>query len=189
MNANPKGTSYQSIIPLLVDPAVGSSGPRATVAIRGAVGFVFLVSGMTKFLFENQGPGRFAKLGLPAPHELAYFVGGVEIVCGGLLLVGLFTRLAAVPLVIDMVVAVLSTKVPLLFGPGPEPVAAVPKIGFWAFAYQARLDLAMLSACVYVAIIGAGLWSLDAIRARRRSSAFESGERIRRARDVSHATS
>jgi uncharacterized membrane protein YphA (DoxX/SURF4 family) len=141
---------------------------RATAAVRGAVGAVFFVSGLMKFLFENQGPGRFAKIGLPAPHELAYFVGVVEVTCGALLLVGLFTRYAAVPLVIDMVVALAATKVPLLFGVGPEPVAAAPKMGFWAFAYQSRLDLTMLSACVFLAVVGGGLWSVDAILLRRR---------------------
>ncbi len=121
-----------------------------------------------KFLFDNQGPGRFAKLGFPAAPELATFVGGVEIVCGALLVVGLLTRLAAVPLIVDMVVALLTTKVPLLFGTGPEPVSAPPKMGFWAFAYQARLDATMLLACVYLVVIGAGLWSIDALLARRR---------------------
>jgi putative oxidoreductase len=122
-----------------IEPSPGDPSSRAAVLLRGAVGSVFLVSGATKFLFDNQGPGRFAKIGFPAAHELASFVGGVEIVCGALLVVGLLTRLAAVPLIVDMVVALVTTKVPLLFGAGPEPVAAPPKIGFWAFAYQARL--------------------------------------------------
>jgi putative oxidoreductase len=150
------------------EPSLGRSASRATLVVRAAVGGVFLVSGATKFLFENQGPGRFAKLGLPAAAELATFVGAVEITCGALLVLGLFARLAAVPLVIDMIVALATTKVPLLFGPGPEPVAAAPKTGFWAFAYQSRLDVTMLLACVYLVVIGAGLWSIDALRARRR---------------------
>ena len=153
----------------LLEPSMGDRGSRATVVLRGAIGGVFLVSGATKFLFDNQGAGRFAKIGFPAAGELASFVGGVEIACGALLLVGLFTRLAAVPLVVDMVVALVTTKVPLLFGPGPEPVAAPPRTGFWAFAYQARLDTTMLLACVYLVAAGAGLWSIDAILARRRS--------------------
>jgi putative oxidoreductase len=150
------------------EPSLGAPSSRAAVLLRGAVGGVFLVSGATKFLFDNQGPGRFAKLGFPAAGSLATFVGGVEIVCGALLVVGLFTRLAAVPLVVDMIVALLTTKVPLLFGAGPEPVAAPPKTGFWAFAYQARLDGTMLLACAYLVAVGAGLWSLDALLTRRR---------------------
>jgi uncharacterized membrane protein YphA (DoxX/SURF4 family) len=128
-----------------------------------------MVSGTLKFLFANQGPGRFAKIGFPAPEQLAYFVGTVEIMAGALLVVGLFTRLMCLPLMIDMAVAIVSTKLPLLFGGGPEPVAAPPKLGFWAFAYQARLDFTMLVACGYLAAIGAGVWSLDALLSRRRS--------------------
>jgi putative oxidoreductase len=153
-------------LPFFFEPS--PSAPRSTVLLRAAIGGVFLVSGATKFLFVNQGAGRFAKIGLPAPADLASFVGGVEIVCGALLVVGLFARLAAVPLVVDMIVAIVTTKLPLLFGVGPEPVAAPPKIGFWAFAYQSRLDVTMLLGCLYLVAVGAGLWSLDALRARRR---------------------
>ncbi len=148
---------------------MSQSPSRATIALRGAVGSVFIVSGLLKLLYDNQGPGRFAKIGLPDPAQLAYFVAFVEITAGTMLLLGLLTRLAAIPLVIDMVVAIATTKVPLLFGAGPEPVTAMPKTGLWAFAYQARLDVTMLTACVYLMIVGAGVWSLDALLARRRS--------------------
>jgi uncharacterized membrane protein YphA (DoxX/SURF4 family) len=121
-----------------------------------------------KFLFENQGPLRFAKIGLAPARELAYFVGATEMICGVLLVVGLLVRLAALPLVVDMLVALVTTKIPLLFGGGPEPVAAAPRTGFWAFAYQSRLDLTMLIGCVFLVVAGAGLWSLDALLARRR---------------------
>lgn len=144
-------------------------GTRPVVAIRAATGAVFVVSGLLKFLYENQGVGRFTKIGLPSPALLASFVGGIEILCGALLLVGLLTRVAAVPLVIDMMVAIVTTKLPLLFGPGPEPVAAPPKMGFLAFAYQARLDVTMLVACGYLIAVGAGALSLDAWLARRQS--------------------
>ncbi len=146
-------------------PSLGDA-PRARALLRGAIGFVFVTSGALKFLFDNQGPGRFAKIGVPP--NLAYFVGAVEIVGGALVLLGLFARLAALPLVVDMVVAIVTTKLPLLTGAGPEPVGAAPKTGFLAFAYQARLDVAMLLACAYVVAVGAGLWSLDAWMAKRR---------------------
>jgi uncharacterized membrane protein YphA (DoxX/SURF4 family) len=148
-------------------PSAGTA-PPATLALRAAVGGVFVASGVIKFLYTNQGAGRFAKIGLPAPEQLAAFVGAVEIVGGALLIVGLLTRLAAVPLLIDMAVAIVTTKVPLLFGPGPEPVAALPKIGGWAFAYQARLDITMLVAAGYLLAVGAGSWSLDGFLSRRR---------------------
>ena len=147
--------------------------PRTSVAaqtaLRVAVGFVFFVSGLLKLLFENQGALRFAKIGLPAPALTASFVGLVEITCGLLIAFGLFARHAAVPLVIDMLVAIATTKVPLLLGAGPEPVAALPKIGLLAFAYQARLDLMMLAACTYLVTAGSGVWSLDTIIRRRQS--------------------
>jgi len=152
---------------LLLRPKIGHP-TRATLLVRVAVGSVFISSGLVKFLFDNQGPGRFAKIGMPAAPALASFVGATEIVCGTLLLVGLFVRVAALPLVIDMVVAIVTTKLPLLFGAGPEPVAAPPKTGFWAFAYQARLDVTMLTACVFLVIAGAGLLSVDALLSRRR---------------------
>jgi putative oxidoreductase len=142
----------------------GGSAPAATILIRLAVGGVFFASGLIKFLYANQGAGRFAKLGIPAPEFMANFVGVVEIAAGFLLAVGLATRLAAIPLVFNMLVAIFTSKLPLLFGPGPEPVAAAPKIGLWAFAYQSRLDFTMLVSCLFLFAVGAGAWSLDAWR-------------------------
>ena len=143
----------------------GGTAPPATILIRLAVGGVFCASGLIKFLYPNQGVGRFAKLGIPAPEFLANFVGVVEIAAGLLLVVGLATRLAAIPLVFNMLVAIGTSKLPLLFGPGPEPVAAAPKVGLWAFAYQSRLDFTMLLGCLFLLVAGAGAWSLDAWRA------------------------
>jgi len=140
------------------------SAPAATILIRMGVGGVFFTSGLVKFLYANQGAGRFAKLGIPAPELLASFVGIVEIVGGILLALGLATRLAAIPLFINMLVAIATSKLPMLWGAGPEPVAAAPKIGLWAFLYQARLDSAMLLSCLFLFAAGAGAWSLDAWR-------------------------
>ena len=145
-------------------PPRGRSAPPATILIRLAVGGVFFASGLIKFLYANQGAGRFAKLGIPAPELMANFVGVVEIAAGLLLAVGLATRLAVIPLVIDMLVAIGTSKLPMLFGPGPEPVAAAPKVGLWAFVYQARLDSTMLLSCLFLFAVGAGAWSLDAWR-------------------------
>ncbi len=143
----------------------GGSAPPATILIRLSVGAVFVASGLIKFLYANQGAGRFVKLGIPAPGFLASFVGVVEIASGLLLALGLATRLAAIPLVFDMLVAIATSKLPLLFGPGPEPVAVAPRVGLWAFVYQARLDSTMLLCCLYLFVVGAGAWSLDAWRA------------------------
>jgi uncharacterized membrane protein YphA (DoxX/SURF4 family) len=151
----------------ILRPSIGQPS-RATILVRLAVGWVFLSSGLVKFLFENQGPLRFAKIGFGAPRELAYFVGATEVVCGTLLIVGLLVRLAALPLIVDMMVALVTTKLPLLFAAGPEPVAAAPRTGFWALSYQSRLDVTMLVGCVFLMAVGAGLWSLDALLSRRR---------------------
>ena len=154
------------LLTFLLRPPARDSG-HSVVAIRTATGGVFVVSGAIKFLFENQGALRFAKIGLPP--QLAYFVGAVEVAAGLCLLAGLFTRLASIPLMVDMLVAIVTTKLPLLVGAGPEPVSAAPKTGFWAFAYQARLDLTMFLSLGYLLVVGAGLWSLDAWLSRQRS--------------------
>ena len=146
-------------------PGIGQP-VRATILVRLAVGGVFLSSGLVKFLFENQGPGRFAKIGLPPQWALA--VGAIEVGCGALLVLGLFTRLAALPLVADMVVAIVTTKLPLLFGAGPEPVTAMPKTGFWAFAYPGAPRRDDACRMRVPRRRGCRLWSLDAILSRRR---------------------
>jgi putative oxidoreductase len=107
----------------------GGSAPPATILIRLAVGGVFFASGLIKFLCANQGAGRFTKLGIPAPEFMANFVGVVEIAAGLLLAVGLAARLAAIPMVIDMLVAIGTSKLPMRFGPGPESVAVEPRSG------------------------------------------------------------
>src|SRR5271167_3864072 len=97
------------------NPLLRTNAPKAPILIRLLVGAVFLSEGIQKFLFPDAlGVGRFIKIGIPAPPIMAPFVGVVEIVCGGLLLVGLITRLASIPLLIDISVAIATTKVPML---------------------------------------------------------------------------
>jgi uncharacterized membrane protein YphA (DoxX/SURF4 family) len=135
------------------------------ILIRLVVGGVFLSEGIQKFLFPNEnGVGRFAKIGIPSPEVMAPFVGLVEIVCGTLILIGLLTRLAAIPLIIDMLVAILSTKIPILLGSGfwGFSLRNLPYYGFWGMAHEARTDFAMLLGSIFLLIVGAGVWSLDA---------------------------
>ncbi len=107
---------------------------KAILLIRILVGWVFLSEGIQKFLFpESLGVGRFTKIGIPLPQLLAPFIGVTEIICGGLLLVGLFTRLACVPLLIDICVALYSTK-----------IVTFMKNGFWGTLHEARTDVSML---------------------------------------------
>ena len=144
---------------------MATSAPAAIVLIRLAVGPVFLSEGVQKFLFPDEvGAGRFAKIGIPSPEVVAPFVGVVEILCGALILLGLFTRMAAVALVIDMLAAILSTKVPILLGHGfwGFSLRQLPYYGFWGMAHEARTDWAMLLGAVFLLAVGAGAWSIDA---------------------------
>jgi putative oxidoreductase len=145
--------------------------PGAIVLLRTAIAFVFITEGIQKFLYPDAlGVGRFAKIGIPSPDMTAPFVGGVEIVCGALILIGLLTRLAAFALLIDMIVAIASTKIPILLGHGywrfADPTA---RPGFWTMAHEARTDIAMLLGCAVLISLGADGWSLDRRLARRAS--------------------
>ena len=139
--------------------------PAVVLLIRLMVGGVFLSEGIQKFLFADEnGVGRFAKIGIPSPEVMAPFVGVVEIVCGALILLGLLTRLAAIPLIIDMLVAVLSTKIPILLGHGFWGFSprTLPYYGFLGMAHEARTDFSMLLGSIFLLVVGAGAWSLDA---------------------------
>lgn len=142
---------------------VATIAPRAVVLLRIAVAFVFIPEGIQKFLSPEQlGSGRFAKIGIPYPDIMGPFVGGVEIACGVLILIGLFTRLSAFALVVDMAVAIVATKVPILLGQGIWQFAApTGNTGFWAAAHEARTDVAMLLGCALLLSIGPGPTSID----------------------------
>jgi putative oxidoreductase len=138
---------------------LASDAPAAVLLIRLLAGAVFVSEGIQKFLFPaDLGVGRFTKIGMPSPEVLAPFVGVVEIVGGLLLLLGLLTRLAALALLVDMLVAITTTKLPLLL-----------KEGFWKMAHEARTDWSMLLGALFLLLVGAGAWSLDALLARAAS--------------------
>jgi uncharacterized membrane protein YphA (DoxX/SURF4 family) len=118
---------------------------------RIIVGLVFLSEGIQKFLYpEIVGVGRFEKIGFDNAEFLAYFVAGFEIVCGALILIGFLTRLAAIPLLIIMATALISTKIPIFLNEG-----------FWFMAHAARTDFAMTMLLIFLLIYGAGKWSVD----------------------------
>jgi|SRR6185369_2208941 len=132
--------------------ACDGGGAPSNRLIRLLVGVVFLSEGVQKFLFsETLGVGRFVKIGIPVPQFSAPFVGVVEIVGGALLLVGFLTRLASVFLLIDIAVAIATTKIPMLLAKG-----------FWATAHEARTDWSMLLGLIFLLIAGAGSSSVDA---------------------------
>jgi putative oxidoreductase len=142
-----------------------TSAPRSVLLIRLIVGGVFLSEGIQKFLYASEnGAGRFAKIGIPSPEVMGPFVAVVEIACGALILFGLLTRLAAMPLIIDMLVAIVSTKIPILLAHGfwGFSLRTVPYYGFWGIAHEARTDFAMLLGSIFLLIVGAGKWSMDA---------------------------
>ena len=147
--------------------------PAATILIRFLVGAVFLSEGIQKFLDPAaKGVGRFMKIGIAAPGVMGPFVGTAETICGALLLFGLLTRPAALVLIADISVAIVSTKLPILLGRdfGPFHLAQLPRYGFWSMASEARTDWSMLLGALFLLIVGAGAWSLDARIAEARYS-------------------
>ncbi len=151
-----------------VQKMVATQAPASVVLIRLMVGGTFLAEGIQKFLFPDAlGVGRFARIGIPWPQVMAPFDGVFEIGCGALLVVGLLTRLAAIPMIINISVAILSTKIPILLGSGfwGFSLPSLKSYGFWSMAHEARTDLAMLLGGIFLLIVGAGRCSLDRLLA------------------------
>lgn len=145
---------------------LSTRAPGWSILVRLLVGLVvFFPEGIQKLAFPDiLGAGRFATIGIPYPEIMGPFVGVVETVCGALIILGLFTRLAAIPLIIVMIVAIVSTKVPILLG-HDFWIFHLPKLaryGFWSMLHEARADFDMLLGSLYLLIEGAGAWSLDA---------------------------
>jgi putative oxidoreductase len=144
-------------MPLTPSKLLRTSAGPTVILIRLMVGAVFLSEGIQKFLYPAEvGSGRFEKIGLPSPEILGPLVGGFEIVCGALVLLGLFTRLAVLPLLTIMTVAIISTKIPILM-----------ESGFWKMAHAARTDFSMMLGSLFLLIVGAGAWSVDAWQQKR----------------------
>jgi len=136
-----------------VPALVRADGPPGIILVRLSVGLVFLLEGVKKFLQPaDWGAGRFTRIGIPHPSVMAPFVGIVEVVCGTLLVVGLATRLAAIPLLVDITVAIITTKIPILLAKG-----------FWPMEGEARTDFAMLLGLLFLLAAGPGRWSFDAV--------------------------
>jgi putative oxidoreductase len=153
------------------DILLGTRAPGWSILIRLLVGLVvFFPEGIQKLVFPDLlGIGRFANIGIPYPDITGPFVGVVETICGVLIILGLLTRLAAIPLIVIMVVAILSTKIPILLG-HDFWIFHLPKLsryGFWSMLHEARADFVMLLGSLYLLIEGGGKWSLDALMCRQ----------------------
>lgn len=149
---------------------LATQAPACVILIRLMVGLVFVSEGIQKFTYPGDvGVGRFEKIGLAAPEVLAYFVACFEIACGALVTLGLFTRLAAIPLIVIMLTAIVTTKLPILVGHDlwGFHVRDLSRYGFWSMAHAARTDWAMLLGSVFLLIVGGGPWSMDDRLARR----------------------
>jgi len=159
----------KNLLTWLVNPS--SDGPASVLFLRLMAGGVFLWEGILKFVYVNQGVGRFTKLGMPFPHLTANFIGYLEIVGGLLLLSGLLTRLIAIPFIIEMIVAILSTKISLYLGTSPLPLPpSPPQFGMWAVLHEVRSEYAQLLTTAFLLVNGPGKWSLDALLQRKRSA-------------------
>jgi putative oxidoreductase len=131
------------------------NAPASVFLIRLAVGLIFLTQGTLKYMDPGMGVVRFTRIGFPHPYFTAHFVGTFEIVCGSLVLLGLWTRAAAVPLLIVISTAIATTKIPEL---------SRANQGFWFMVSDARTDFAMLCSLLFLIAMGGGAWSLDAMR-------------------------
>ncbi|GAA4147454.1 DoxX family protein [Sphingobacterium kyonggiense] len=135
---------------------IHTDNSKTTIIIRLIVGAVFLSEGIQKFLFPAlRGAGRFEKIGLPSPEFLGSFVGTFEILFGTFILLGLLTRLASIPLIIIMLVAIVTTKADVLANKG-----------VWEMLHGSRTDWAMLLGSIFLLIKGGGNWSIDKILIR-----------------------
>jgi putative oxidoreductase len=122
-----------------------------TLLCRVAVGLIFFSEGLQKFVLpEVIGTGRFAKIGFPSPAFWAYLTASFEIVCGILIIIGLVTRLACIPLLIIMITAFVTTKIPLFMDKG-----------LWVFLHEGRVDFALTLLLVFLLIYGGGRMSVD----------------------------
>lgn len=148
----------------MIQTLIQTDNSKTTLIIRLMVGAVFLSEGIQKFLFPAElGAGRFEKIGFPNSEFLGPFVGSFEIICGMLILFGLLTRFGSIAMLVNISVAIISTKIPILIGMdlGIFQVGNFDTYGFWSMAHEARTDYAMFLGSLFLIIEGGGKWSLD----------------------------
>jgi putative oxidoreductase len=137
---------------------LNTNSMKSIILIRLIVGAVFLSEGIQKFMFPAvRGAGRFESIGLPSPEFLGSFVGTFEVLCGLFILIGLFTRLASIPLITIMIVAILTTKIEIL-----------QTRGIWEMLHASRTDWSMLLGSLFLLINGGGIWSFDSLLSNKK---------------------
>lgn len=150
---------------------IQTDSDKTTILIRFLVGIVFASEGLQKFLYPGlRGAGRFESIGIPFPEFSGYMVGGFEIICGLLVLAGFLTRYAAIPLIIIMITALFTTKLPILLGTGfwGLSLRTLDHYGLLSMLHESRNDLAMLIGSIFLWFKGGGYWSLDYRRMQKK---------------------
>lgn len=143
----------------MIQKIISTDQSKTTIIIRLMVGAVFLSEGVQKLLFPAvRGAGRFEKIGLPYPEFFGPFVGSFEILCGGLILLGLFTRLASIPLIVIMLIAIASTKIEML-----------SEGGFWEMLHASRTDWSMLLGSTFLLLKGGDRFPMNGFVVNRRT--------------------
>ncbi len=144
--------------------------PASTILLRLMAGGVFFWEGILKYVYTNQGIGRFTKLGIPFPEITTHFIAVLEITGGLLLIFGFLTRPFAFLFICEMIVAILSTKISMYMGTSPLPLPPVPpQIGFWAVLHEIRSDFAQIITSIFLLINGPGKLSLDAVFSKQKT--------------------
>jgi putative oxidoreductase len=152
----------KKIIQWFMHPPV--TGQSTILIIRLLAGSVFLWEGILKFVYVNQGVGRFIKLGFMFPEATAHFIAIAEIIGGLFLIFGLLTRVTAFYFIVQMIMAVICTKVDLYYGTSPLPLpASLPKVGIWAVLHEIRSDYSQILTCLFLLMEGPGRKSIDFI--------------------------
>lgn len=154
----------------ILQRSLASNAPTSVILIRLMVGGLFLSEGIQKFLFSAQlGSGRFEKIGIPLPEIMGPMVGGFELMCGVLVLLGLCTRLACLPLIGIMLTALFTTKIPVLIGSDflIFHVRELSRYGFWSMMHESRNDLCLLLGSTFLLLVGAGRFSLDHLLSKK----------------------
>jgi putative oxidoreductase len=163
--------------PGALTPLIATRGPAAVVLIRLYVGLVFACERVLKFLRpDSLGTGRFDKAGIPAPAFLAPWMGSWKSAAECSFSIGLLTRLAAMPMIIDMLGAVLITKLPIFWGHAP---LFRTEHGWWDFMHESRVDLAQLCGSLFLLLVGAGAYSLDGVLTQKAALAAAAVARFR----------